>query len=75
MMIKVIIILSYYIIILNSKVIDPPDPYTVHHLFDIAKRQKSFVLDSYQIRDAYVNPSIIGDEIDHDKFVMVCFHN
>ena len=55
--------------------IDPPDPYTVHHLFDIAKRQKSFVLDSYQIRDAYVNPSIIGDEIDHDKFVMVCLHN
>lgn len=66
-----IIIVALLSILIYSKIIHPPDQYSVDHLFKIANKQKSFVLDSYQIHDAYVNPSIIQDEYDDDYFIMV----
>jgi hypothetical protein len=66
-----IITIALFNILIHSKIIHPPDQYSVDHLFKIADKQKSFVLDSYQIRDAYVNPSIIEDENDNDNFIMV----
>jgi hypothetical protein len=68
------IIISLLSNLIHSKIIHPPDQYSVDHLFKIADKQKSFVLDSYQIRDAYVNPSIIEDENNNDNFIMVRKH-
>jgi len=69
--ITITIILNLQITQIHSKIINPPNQYTIEHLFKIANKQKLFVLDSYQIRDAYVNPSIIQDDSDDDKFIMV----
>lgn len=71
MTLSIILIIALYSILIHSKIIHPPDQYSVDHLFNIANKQKSFVLDSYQIHDAYVNPSIILDEYDSDFFIMV----
>lgn len=54
-----------------TPIVIPPDEYSVQVYLDMAERQKTFVVDAFQIGYAGVNPSVIRDPINREKMVAV----
>lgn len=54
-----------------TPIVTPPDEYSVEVYLKMAERQKTFVIDAFQIGYAGVNPSVVRDPIDREKMVAV----
>lgn len=66
---------KYFILIallfkLTISIITPPLEYTVAPFQAMAANQTNFVLDSWLVKQAWVNPSMIADPNNHHRVIM-----